>query len=103
MVPHCTVEQRLASAFGWDQNDSLSAVIIGVPDTSKGEALVLLTTHEVTLAEVRAKLLESGLPNLWLPKLVCRVDHIPVLATGKTDLKGCRAIALETIGAAATA
>jgi acyl-[acyl-carrier-protein]-phospholipid O-acyltransferase/long-chain-fatty-acid--[acyl-carrier-protein] ligase len=101
MVPHGTVEQHLFSAFGWDQNESLSAVILGVPDSSKGEALVLLTTHEVTLAEVRAKLLETGLPNLWLPKLVCRVDHIPLLATGKTDLKGCRAIALETMGATA--
>ena len=98
MVPHGTVEQGVLTAFGWHDQESSSAVIIGVPDASKGEALVLLTTHEVTLAEIRTRLLADGLPNLWLPKLVCKVDHIPVLGTGKTDMKTCRALAMEIIG-----
>ena len=95
MVPHGTVEHRIITAFGWDQHEGLVAVIVGVPDSSKGEALVLLTTYEVTVADIRAKLLEAGLPNLWVPKLVCKVDHIPLLGTGKTDMKACRTIALE--------
>ena len=93
MVPHGTVEQCLVTAFGWDQNTGLTAMITGVPDSSKGEALVLLTTQEVTVAEIRAKLLEAGLPNLWVPKLVCKVEQIPVLGTGKVDLKACRVLA----------
>ncbi|HKB57746.1 MAG TPA: AMP-binding protein, partial [Lacunisphaera sp.] len=95
MVPHGTVEQRIIEVFGWDQNDGPVAVITGVPDASKGEALVLLTKHEVTTEQLRAKLLEAGLPNLWIPRLIRRVDKIPMLGTGKTDLKACRTLAIE--------
>jgi len=94
MVPHGTVEQCLITAFGWDQLEGPAAMITGIPDSSKGEALVLLTTQNVTVAEIRTKLLEAGLPNLWVPKLVCKVDQIPGLGTGKVDLKACRTIAL---------
>ena len=53
------------------------------------------TTKEVTLEQLRAKLLESGLPNLWVPKILHKVDKIPMLGTGKTDLKGVRSLAME--------
>jgi acyl-[acyl-carrier-protein]-phospholipid O-acyltransferase / long-chain-fatty-acid--[acyl-carrier-protein] ligase len=70
-----------------------------VPDPVKGEALVLLTTKEVALPAIREKLLEAGFPNLWVPKMVFKVDEIPVLGTGKTDLKGCRTLAMERMSA----
>lgn len=95
MVPHGTIEARIAEVFGWDQNEGPTAVVTGVPDPSKGEALVLLTTMEVTAEQVRARLLEAGLPNLWVPRIIRRVDKIPMLGTGKTDLKGCRTLAIE--------
>jgi acyl-[acyl-carrier-protein]-phospholipid O-acyltransferase/long-chain-fatty-acid--[acyl-carrier-protein] ligase len=95
MVPHGTTEQRIIAAFGWDQTDGPTAVITSVPDALKGEALVLLTTEVVTAAEIRAKLQDSGLPNLWLPRIVCKVGSIPILGTGKTDLKACRTLAIE--------
>ncbi|MBL9214576.1 MAG: AMP-binding protein, partial [Opitutaceae bacterium] len=95
MVPHGTIEQRIVELFGWDQNEGPTAVVTGVPDPAKGEALVLLTTQEVTLEQLRTRLLDSGLPNLWVPKLVRRVERIPMLGTGKTDLKACRTLAIE--------
>jgi acyl-[acyl-carrier-protein]-phospholipid O-acyltransferase/long-chain-fatty-acid--[acyl-carrier-protein] ligase len=101
MVPHGTIEQRLVSAFDWDQSEGPTAVVTGIPDAAKGEALVLLTTKEVAMADIRARLLEAGFPNLWVPKLIVKVDAIPVLGTGKTDLKGCRALAIERAAALA--
>jgi acyl-[acyl-carrier-protein]-phospholipid O-acyltransferase/long-chain-fatty-acid--[acyl-carrier-protein] ligase len=101
MVPHGTIEQRIISAFDWDQSEGAVAVVVGIPDPSKGEALVLLTTKEVALSDVRTKLLEAGFANLWVPKLVCKVDAIPLLGTGKTDLKACRALAIELAAAQA--
>ena len=95
MVPHGTVEQRTAEVFGWDLTESATTVVTGVPDASKGEALVLLTTHEISHDQLRAKLLEIGLPNLWIPRIVRHVDQIPLLGTGKVDLKACRALAIE--------
>ncbi len=95
MVPHGTIEQRIAELFALDQSEGLSVVVTGVPDQSKGEALVLLTTVDLAAEQVRTKLLEAGLPNLWVPRIVRKVEKIPVLGTGKTDLKGVRTLALE--------
>jgi acyl-[acyl-carrier-protein]-phospholipid O-acyltransferase / long-chain-fatty-acid--[acyl-carrier-protein] ligase len=95
MVPHGTVEQKIVQAFDWDQTECPVAAIVGVPDSAKGEALVLLTTRDISADQVRARLLESGVPNLWVPKIILRVEKIPILGTGKMDLKGCRELALK--------
>lgn len=102
MVPHGTVEQKIAETFGWDENEGYSVVVMGVPDTAKGEALVVLTTRDVTSDEIREKLLAAGLPALWIPKRIFKVDHIPVLGTGKLDLKGCRDLTLQVLSAQTT-
>jgi acyl-[acyl-carrier-protein]-phospholipid O-acyltransferase/long-chain-fatty-acid--[acyl-carrier-protein] ligase len=95
MVPHGTVEQKIVEAFAWEQAEAPAVFVTGVPDSSKGEALVMLTTHEVTPELVRARLSEAGVPNLWVPKVIKRVEKIPMLGTGKTDMKRCRELALE--------
>ena len=69
--------------------------IVGVSDETKGEALVLLSAIEIDLAQLRTKLNEAGVPNLWIPKKVCRVDSIPVLASGKLDLGKCSQLAQQ--------
>ena len=95
MIPHGTIEQRIAELFNWSEEEGYSAVVMGVPDATKGEALVLLTTKEIAADQVRGKLLAAGLPSLWVPKMIKRVECIPVLGTGKLDLKACRDLALE--------
>ncbi len=95
MVPHGTVEMKIIEAFGWDQAESPTVYVTGIPDATKGEALVLLTTHEVAPDVLRAKLTELGVPNLWVPRIIHHVDRIPMLGTGKTDLKQCRELAME--------
>jgi len=95
MVPHGTVEQKIIEVFGWDQTDAPTLAITGIPDAIKGEAVVLLTTIEVTAEDLRSKLLDTGLPNLWIPRIVRRVEKIPMLGTGKIDLKGCRELAVQ--------
>ena len=72
--------------------DERPFAIMGVQDEAKGEALVLLAAVDVDLAELRDKLREAGVPNLWIPKQVERVEAIPVLASGKLDLKKCKEI-----------
>ena len=98
MVPHGTVEQRIIQAFGWEAAEVQPVVVVGVPDESKGEALVVLSTEDLSPDLMRARLLEGGLPLLWVPKRVVRIERIPVLATGKLDLTGCRRIALGEAG-----
>ncbi|MET0261285.1 MAG: AMP-binding protein [Rariglobus sp.] len=98
MVPHGTVEQKLVDAFALDQTDGYALFVTGVSDPGKGEQLVLLTTRdEVTADSVKEKLSGAGVPNLWIPKVVVKVDKIPVLGTGKLDLKGCKELAENAV------
>lgn len=95
MVPHGTVEQKISEVFGIDPGEVQAVVVVGVPDEAKGEALAIVTTVDLTAAEVRERLSAAGLPNLWIPRRVHRVGAIPVLGTGKLDLAECRRIARE--------
>jgi acyl-[acyl-carrier-protein]-phospholipid O-acyltransferase/long-chain-fatty-acid--[acyl-carrier-protein] ligase len=98
MVPHGTVEQKLVEAFSIDQAEGYALVVVGVPDPSKGEQLVLLSARdEITVDSLRAKLAEAGVPNLWVPRTVIRVEKIPVLGTGKLDLKACKELAGKAV------
>ncbi len=94
MVPHETVESRIAELFALPEDERLIA-ITSIPDTAKGEALVLLTARDIDAGELREKLTGAGLPNLWVPKKVLRIDTVPVLASGKLDLKACQQLAAE--------
>ena len=95
MVPHETIEQKIIDVLELSGRDERPIAIVGVQDEAKGEALVLLSAVDLDLAELRKKLQEAGVPNLWIPKNVQRVEAIPVLASGKLDLKKCQALAAE--------
>jgi acyl-[acyl-carrier-protein]-phospholipid O-acyltransferase/long-chain-fatty-acid--[acyl-carrier-protein] ligase len=95
MVPHEALEQKIITALGWDDQSERVIAIVGVTDEAKGEAVVLLSAADIDLAKLRAKLNEAGVPNLWIPKKVCRVESIPVLASGKLDLGKCKDVAQQ--------
>jgi acyl-[acyl-carrier-protein]-phospholipid O-acyltransferase/long-chain-fatty-acid--[acyl-carrier-protein] ligase len=90
MVPHEAIEQKIVELMGLSGKDERAIAIVGVQDPSKGEALLLLSAVDIDLTELRKKLQESGVPNLWIPKQVQRIEAIPVLASGKLDLKRCQ-------------
>ena len=96
MVPHETVEQKILAALELSSEGDRTLVVTSVADSQKGEALVLLSTQEIDQAKLRARLHEAGVPNLWIPKVILRVEQIPVLATGKLDLRRCSEIAAES-------
>jgi acyl-[acyl-carrier-protein]-phospholipid O-acyltransferase/long-chain-fatty-acid--[acyl-carrier-protein] ligase len=90
MVPHVKVEERLHEAL---HSKETVLAVCGVPDEKKGERLVVLhTLEEDRLQELRKKLPELGLPNLWIPRAqqFFRVEAIPLLGSGKMDLKTIR-------------
>src|SRR5688572_7240093 len=93
MVPHETIEQQIIATLTTEEHSERFLAVMGVADPAKGEALVLLSSIEVDLPALRAKLANSGVPNLWIPKTVRRVEAIPVLASGKLDLAGCKKLA----------
>ena len=92
MVPHETIESKLYEVLELPKEERVIAVT-AVADEAKGEALVLLTTREIDVRDMREKLVAAGMPNLWVPKKVRLVEAIPVLASGKLDLKQCKELA----------
>jgi acyl-[acyl-carrier-protein]-phospholipid O-acyltransferase/long-chain-fatty-acid--[acyl-carrier-protein] ligase len=95
MVPHEALEHKIIAALGLDGQSERLLAIAGVSDEAKGEAVVLLSALDVDLDQLRTKLRDAGVPNLWIPKKVCRVESIPVLASGKLDLGKCKEVANE--------
>jgi acyl-[acyl-carrier-protein]-phospholipid O-acyltransferase/long-chain-fatty-acid--[acyl-carrier-protein] ligase len=101
MVPHETVEAAVNKVLGLDGETERRIAIVGVPDEQKGEAILLLSTiagpaHEQECIDLRYKLLDEGLSSLWCPKTIVPVTEIPVLASGKLDIKGCEALAKQS-------
>jgi acyl-[acyl-carrier-protein]-phospholipid O-acyltransferase / long-chain-fatty-acid--[acyl-carrier-protein] ligase len=95
MVPHEVVEQKIIAALGLEGSERRIA-ICGVPDEAKGEALLLLTAEPIEMDKLRAGLNEAGVPNLWIPKRSVVVENIPVLASGKLDIRRCQELAQTT-------
>ena len=93
MVPHGTVEEAVLCALEVQDTDAPVLAVAGREDEAKGETLVLLTAFECDAASLREKLSAAGLANLWIPKVVKQVPAIPVLPTGKLDLKGIQELA----------
>ncbi len=94
MVPHELIEQKILTALGLEGQSERVLAIVGVPDEAKGEALILLSSIDIDLPKLRQTLSEYDIPNLWIPKIVRRVEAIPVLASGKLDVGKCKEIAL---------
>jgi len=97
MVPHETVEHKIQQALGLSSEGERSIAISSASDPQKGEVLVLLSTIEIDQTKLRAQLQEACMPNLWIPKTIARVEQIPVLATGKLDLRKCAEIAAAAV------
>ncbi len=98
MVPHIQVEETLARIIGADEEDGLQAAVTAVPDPKKGERLVVLHRGiEKTTDDLRKGLTEAGLPNIFIPSAdsFIEIDELPILGTGKLDLKGLKQIAEE--------
>ena len=90
MVPHVRVEEAMHKILGIEDEGHQKLVVTAVPDERKGERLVVVhTTLEKPPAEICRQLSAAGLPNLWIPGPddFLEVESIPVLGSGKTDLK----------------
>jgi acyl-[acyl-carrier-protein]-phospholipid O-acyltransferase/long-chain-fatty-acid--[acyl-carrier-protein] ligase len=98
MIPHETVEELLNKALGLENEDARRIAVVGIPDADRGEALILLSaipggSEHQEIIDLRYRLLEQGVPALWIPKTLKRVHEIPVLASGKLDVQGCITLA----------
>lgn len=95
MVPHGRVEEALHEAAHADEQ---IFAVTAVPDEKRGERLIVLYTRASEDIEgLAAKLGEMGLPKLFVPKVdqFVKVAELPLLGTGKLDLREVKRLAAE--------
>ncbi len=115
MVPHEGVEQAVIAALELDAISKLEldgesgtplVAITSIPDEQKGEALVLLSAipghgreegRRAALNTIRTAFAARAIPNLWVPRTLLPVEQIPILPTGKLDLRRCKLLAAESL------
>src|SRR5262249_59567981 len=96
MVPLEKLEEELHDILG--TNEGVCAVA-AVPDEKRGERLVVLhlDLNGKNVQAICQQLDGKGLPNLWVPgeRDFFQVPDLPILGSGKLDLKRLKEIALE--------
>ncbi|MDR3772431.1 MAG: AMP-binding protein, partial [Terracidiphilus sp.] len=93
MVPHIRVEDKLHELAGVTEQ---VFAVAALPDEKKGERIVVVyTVAAEKLAPILEKLAQCDLPALWKPRSnqFFHVDALPILGTGKIDLRGVKALA----------
>ena len=106
MVPHIKIEALLQLILEKedDENPEPKVAVTAVPDEKKGERLVVLhTSLDGSIEDILQQLADTDLPNLWIPSRdsFFEVQQIPLLGTGKLDLKQIKQVALKKFGPAA--
>ena len=96
MVPHMAVESAILEAAATTEP---CVAVTALPDPKRGERLYVLYSPEMTLSpeEVHRKLTAGALPKLWIPSPedFIAVEQIPILGTGKVDLRRLKQIAAD--------
>jgi acyl-[acyl-carrier-protein]-phospholipid O-acyltransferase/long-chain-fatty-acid--[acyl-carrier-protein] ligase len=91
MVPHVKIEEMVSALTG-----GAPCAVTGIPDERKGERLaVLYTAAGFTPEQIWRGLSAMDMPNLWVPKPenIHHVESLPVLGSGKLDLRAVKALA----------
>ncbi len=97
MVPHARVEEALNEAAAGDE---LAFAVTAVPDGKGGDRLAVLhILKDDQVDQALAKLGGIGLPNLYIPRRdhFVKVAELPLLGTGKLDLRALKRIATEAM------
>ena len=67
--------------------------VISIPDRSKGEQLVLVTTRQDTQRkELSVYAKENNIGEINVPKKIIEVEKLPLMGTGKTDYQALKGI-----------
>jgi acyl-[acyl-carrier-protein]-phospholipid O-acyltransferase/long-chain-fatty-acid--[acyl-carrier-protein] ligase len=96
MVPLERLDDELHDVLGSGER---VLAVAAIPDEKRGERLIVLHLPdlELRMPEVLESLGKRGLPNLWVPdRRDChKVEAMPMLGSGKLDLKRLCELALE--------
>lgn len=95
MVPHLAVEDAIKKVCEAGSDD---VCVTSVADQKRGERLIVVHSKlSMSAIDIVDKLRQSDMPRLWIPSPedFVEVEALPILASGKKDLRAINLIALQ--------
>ncbi|MDD5597086.1 MAG: AMP-binding protein [Victivallaceae bacterium] len=95
MVPHELLEKEINEII---QATECCIGVCGIEDGKRGEKLVVFYSHpDLEPENIILELRKRNIANLWIPKAenFIKVDHVPILGSGKLDVAGIRKLCEE--------
>jgi len=74
-------------------------LVTTVPDSAKGEKIVLLYQGEKEPAQILSELRAADFPPIMLPSIAFKVEKVPKLGSGKADFTTAKKVAKELVEA----
>ncbi|WGI26237.1 acyl-[ACP]--phospholipid O-acyltransferase [Halomonas alkaliantarctica] len=94
MISLSAVEAAVKAAL---EDTDISLMAVSIPDSRKGERIVLLAETALDAKTVKATMLASGTPPMMIPSHWLTVETIPHLGSGKADFAGAKRLAQALI------
>lgn len=94
MISLTAVELRLAET---GLLEGMEFAVVAVPDSVKGERIVLMVVGDFDVEDLSRKIRKSGIPPLMIPGSLFQVPSIPKLGSGKWDFPNMKKLAMELV------
>jgi acyl-[acyl-carrier-protein]-phospholipid O-acyltransferase/long-chain-fatty-acid--[acyl-carrier-protein] ligase len=91
MISLASVENLIISLFKRD----IDLTTVNLPDSKKGEKIVLLFAGELSCEEFLQTVKSAGIAPLLMPSEFYKVDTLPKLASGKADFQASKELAIS--------
>lgn len=91
MISLGAVESLLSEIF----KDEISFCCTNVDDAKKGEKIIMLYMGEIDESEIKKRILDSKIASIMQPSVIYKIDQIPLLGSGKINLKALKELALK--------
>ena len=91
MISLGAVEEQIQKLL----DEDIEIVAVSLPDSKKGEKIILLYSGEMNPNELQSIIKDSSIPAIMQPIQYLQIESIPKLASGKVDFKGAKRIASE--------
>lgn len=94
MVSLSVVENAVKNSLN---EESIGIMAMNMPDTKKGEKIILLAEKTIDIYTLKASMIEKKCNPLLIPSEVLFINELPVLGSGKSDFSAAKEYIINNI------
>ncbi len=95
LVENLVRDNYTADTNELSENETLDVIAVSVPDSKKGERIIVMSDSFLNEHEIKQSMLASNCNPLAIPDSYYQVEELPKLGSGKTDFSLAKKLALE--------